>query len=61
MSPPASSFDPDTPRGVLVPKPRTTIYVVLLGLTVLALFIGCALLGLELWRYPSLSPPANLR
>ena len=33
MSLPESNFD--TPRGVLVPKPRTTIYTVLLGIAAL--------------------------
>lgn len=51
----------DAPRGVLVPKPRTTIYTVLLGIAALALTISCALMALEIWRYGSVSPPASLR
>jgi hypothetical protein len=41
----------DRPRGVLVRKPRTTIYTVLLGVAVAALAIGCLALFLETWRY----------
>ena len=60
MSLPESSFEP--PRGVLVPRPRTTIYTVLLGIAVLALVIGCAMLALEMWQYGlRWTPPANLR
>lgn len=59
MSLPGSSFEP--PRGVLVRKPRTNIYTVLLGIAVLALTIGCAVLAYEIWQYGSISPPANLR
>jgi hypothetical protein len=44
-----------------VPKPRTTIYTVLLGIAALALVIGCAMLALEIWQYGSVSPPAALR
>lgn len=58
MSLPESSFEP---RGVLVPRPKTTIYTVLLGIAALALLIGCAMLAMEIWRYGSISPPANLR
>ena len=58
MSLPESNFD--TPRGVLVPKPRTNIYTVLLGIAALALLIGCALFALEIWQYGSVSPPASL-
>jgi hypothetical protein len=36
---------------VLVRRPRTTIYTVLLGIAVAALAIGCLLLMLSLWRY----------
>ena len=59
MSLPESNFE--LPRGVLVPKPKTTIYTVLLGIAALALFISCAILALEIWQYGSISPPANLR
>jgi hypothetical protein len=60
VSLPDSSFEP--PRGVLVPKPRTTIYTVLLGIAALALVIACAVLAMEIWwEYGSVSPPASLR
>ena len=59
MSLPESSFEP--PRGVLVPKPRTTIYTVLLGIAALALLIGCAMLALEFLRYGAITPPPTLR
>jgi hypothetical protein len=39
------------PVGVLVRKPRATIYVALLGVAVGALAIGCLLLVLELQQY----------
>jgi hypothetical protein len=45
----------------LVPKPRTTIYTVLLGIAAAALFIGCAMLAWEMYQYGSISPPASLR
>jgi hypothetical protein len=59
VSLPESNFD--APRGVLVPKPRTTIYTVLLGIAAVALMVGCALMALEIWRYGSVSPPAALK
>ena len=46
------------PVGVLVRKPKATAYVALLGISVVALAIGCLLLLLELhqydyiWNYP---------
>lgn len=46
--------DTPTQQGVLVQKPRTSIYSVLLIVASLALFIGCALLYLELYRYGGL-------
>lgn len=58
MSLPDSSFEP--PRGVLVPKPRTTIYTVMLGIAALALMFGCAFLAWEIWQYGSINPPPNL-
>lgn len=45
------------PAGVLVHKPRTTIYTALLGVTAVALAIGCALLVLELSSYELFGPP----
>jgi hypothetical protein len=49
------------PRGVLVRRPRTTIYTVLLGLSALALGIGCAIMVIELWQYgPPWTFPWNI-
>ncbi len=39
------------PRGVLVPRPRTNIYTVLLGVSAAALAVGCILLALEISQY----------
>lgn len=39
------------PVGVLVRKPKATVYVALLGVAVAALVIGCLLLLLELHQY----------
>jgi hypothetical protein len=46
----------DRPRGVLVRRPKTTIYTVLLGIAVGALAIGCLLLAIEIMQYGSLFP-----
>jgi hypothetical protein len=56
----------DEPRGVLVRRPRTTIYTALLGIAAGALAIGCLILLLEIWQYgpPWSAPwkiPVNLR
>jgi hypothetical protein len=56
----------DAPRGVLVRRPKTSIYTVLLGITAGALAIGCLVLVLEIWTYgaPWTFPwniPINLR
>ena len=56
----------DAPRGVLVRRPKTSIYSVLLGITAGALAIGCLVLVLEIWTYgaPWTFPwniPINLR
>jgi hypothetical protein len=56
----------DEPRGVLVRRPRTTIYTALLGISAAALAIGCLILLLEIWQYgpPWSAPwkiPVNLR
>ena len=60
MSLPESSSD--RPRGVLVRKPQTTIYTVLLFIALLALVIDCLLLAMELMHYDfQFKPPANLR
>jgi len=39
------------PTGVLVRKPKTTVYTALLGVAAAALAIGCLLLLLEITRY----------
>ena len=53
------------PRGVLVRKPKTSIYTVLLGVTIGALAIGCLALALEIMRYGWLLDawkiPSNLK
>ncbi len=56
----------DAPRGVLVRRPKTSIYTVLLGITAGALAVGCLVLVLEIWTYgaPWTFPwniPINLR
>jgi hypothetical protein len=56
----------DEPRGVLVRRPRTTIYTAMLGVAAAALAIGCLMLLLEIWQYgaPWTFPwriPVNLR
>ena len=39
------------PRGVLVRRPKTSIYSVLLGISAGALAVGCLVLVLEIWTY----------
>ncbi|MEX2307563.1 MAG: hypothetical protein WD738_08225 [Pirellulales bacterium] len=52
----------DRPRGVLVRKPQTTIYTVLLFIALMAVIVSCLLLVLELLMYDfQFKPPANLR
>jgi hypothetical protein len=56
----------DEPRGILVRRPRPTVYTVLLGITAAALAISCLLMMLEIWQYgaPWTFPwniPINLR
>jgi hypothetical protein len=52
----------DRPRGVLVRRPKTSIYTALLGIALLALVFSCLLLVLELWRYDfQINPPSSLR
>ena len=52
----------DRPRGVLVRKPQTTIYTVLLLIALVAIVLSCLLLVLELAQYGfQFKPPANLR
>jgi hypothetical protein len=45
---------------VLVRRPRTTIYTVLLGISVAALAIGCLLLAIEIMQYGSLLGAWNI-
>jgi hypothetical protein len=52
----------DRPRGVLVRKPQTTIYTVLLLIALAALMLCCLLFVIELADYGfQFRPPANLR
>ena len=52
----------DQPRGVLVRRPRTSIYTVLLLVALLAIAFSCLLLVLELFQYGlQIKPPANLQ
>jgi hypothetical protein len=52
----------DRPQGVLVRKPQTTIYTVLLLIALVALTLGCLLMVIELMQYGfQFKPPANLR
>lgn len=62
----SSEAQADQPRGILVRRPRTNIYTVLLGISAAALAIGCVMLLLEIWTYgpPWTFPwriPLNLR
>ena len=64
MSLPDSELD--KPRGVLVRKPRTSIYNVMLMIAAAALAIGCLALLLEIWEYGPpwtrpWNPPPNLQ
>lgn len=60
MSLPESSSD--EPRGVLVRRPQTTIYTMLLFISLIALVISCLILAWEMWQYGfQWKPPANLR
>lgn len=49
MSLPESSSS--EPRGVLVRRPKTTIYTVMLMITAGALAIGSLMMLLEIWQY----------
>lgn len=59
MSPPNSTLD--KPTGVLVRKPKTSLYSVLLGVAAVAIAVGCLFLILELSSYGLLSAPWNPR
>lgn len=65
-APAAAEVRTEAPRGVLVRRPKTNIYSVLLGISAGALAIGCLLMILEIWHYgpPWSFPwkiPTNLR
>jgi hypothetical protein len=50
------------PAGILVRKPKSTIFMVLLGIAAAALAIGCLFLLLEISQYGALwSSPWNAR
>ena len=56
MSQPESTLDDDAPemapaRGVIIKKPPTTVYTVMLIIATLAMTIGCLFLWLEATRY----------
>ena len=60
MSLPESSSE--EPRGVLVRRPQTTIYTVLLFISFMALLIGSLILAWEWKQYDfQHNPPSNLR
>lgn len=59
----SSSIGPvaEKPRGVLVRRPRITVYMVLLGISFAAISFACLLLLLELWQYgPLWTSPWNV-
>lgn len=49
------SSSANAPRGVLVQKPKTNIFTVMLIISFLAMLIGCVLMYLELDRYGGFS------
>jgi hypothetical protein len=52
----------ERPQGVLVRRPKTSIYTVLLLVALMAILFSCLLLILELAQYDfQWKPPANLR
>lgn len=58
---PRADVGSDVPRGVLVRRPKTSIYSVMLGITAAALTVGCLVLVLELWTYgPPWTFPWNI-
>jgi len=64
--PQAEATPAEAPRGVLVRRPKTTVFTVLLGVSAAVLAIGCLILILEIWQYgpPWTFPwkiPTNLR
>ena len=48
------NFEPDSPGGVLVPKPKSSIYTVLLIIAFIALLFACIFLYLEISEYGGL-------
>ncbi|TWT88880.1 hypothetical protein Mal64_23680 [Pseudobythopirellula maris] len=50
MSQPVSS-SAKSPRGVIVQKPKTTVYTVMIVLSALMMALGCLFLYLEWVRY----------
>ena len=59
MSLPDSSSE--RPQGVLVRRPRTSIYTVLLMIALVAILFSCLLLVIEMAQYGfQWKPPANL-
>jgi hypothetical protein len=60
VSLPDSSYE--RPQGVLVRRPKTSIYTVLLLIALVAIVIGCLLMVIEMAQYGfQWNPPANLR
>jgi hypothetical protein len=52
----------DRPRGVLVRRPQTTIYTMLLFISLLALVVSCLIMAWEMLQYDlQYEPPANMR
>ncbi len=49
MSQPDSNLD--SPRGVLVPKPKTSIYTIMLIVSLAAITVGCVVLWAGIWDY----------
>lgn len=60
MSLPGSSSE--RPQGVLVRRPKTSIYTVLLLVALVAILFSCLLMAIEMAQYGfQWKPPANLR
>jgi hypothetical protein len=60
VSLPGSSSD--RPRGVLVRRPQSTIFTVLLFISLLALVVSCLIMAWEMLQYDlQYEPPANMR
>jgi hypothetical protein len=52
----------DRPRGVLVRRPQSTIYTMLLFISLLALVASCLIMAWEMLQYDlQYEPPANMR